>query len=47
VMTEVRARRPFLSDPVEGTKTVTVPPNGTAEVNLNISEKRSEMALPG
>jgi hypothetical protein len=44
VMTQVRVQRPIFSDPVEWTKTVTVPPNGAAEVNFNISEKRPEMA---
>jgi len=44
VMTQVRVQRPIFSDPVEWTKTVTVPPNGTAEVKFNISEKRPELA---
>jgi Carboxypeptidase regulatory-like domain len=44
VMTQMRVQRPIFSDPVEWTKKVTVPANGTSTVNFVISEKRPEMA---
>jgi hypothetical protein len=44
VMTQVRVQRPVFSDPVTWTKTVRVPPNGGAQVQFVISEKRTEMA---
>jgi hypothetical protein len=44
VMTQMRVQRPIFSDPVEWTKKVTVPANGTVEVKFAISDKRPEMA---
>jgi len=44
VMTQVRVSRPVFSDPMEWTKKVKVPPNGSVSVNFAISEKRPEMA---
>jgi len=44
VMTQVRVQRPIFSDPMEWTKKVTVPSNGTVSVSFAISEKRPEMA---
>jgi hypothetical protein len=44
VMTQVRVQRPIFSDPVEWTKKVTVPPNGTVDVKFIISDRRPEMA---
>jgi len=43
VMTQMRVQRPLFSDPMEWTKKVTVPSNGTASVNFSISDKRPEM----
>jgi hypothetical protein len=44
VLTQVRVQRPVFSDPVEWTKKVTVPANGTVDVDFAISDKRPEMA---
>jgi hypothetical protein len=44
VMTQMRVQRPIFSDPVEWTKKVTVPANGTVDVKFAISDKRPEMA---
>lgn len=44
VMTQMRVQRPVFSDPVEWTKKVSVPSNGTTSVNFVISDKRPEMA---
>lgn len=44
VMTQMRVQRPIFSDPVEWTKKVTVPSNGTVDVKFVISDKRPEMA---
>jgi hypothetical protein len=44
VMTQVRVQRPIFSEPMEWTKKVTVPSNGTATVNFMISERRPELA---
>jgi hypothetical protein len=44
VMTQVRVQRPIFSDPIEWTKKVTVPANGTSSVNFVVSDKRPEMA---
>lgn len=44
VMTQVRVQRPIFSDPVEWTKKISVPSNGTVSVNFQISDKRPEMA---
>jgi hypothetical protein len=44
VMTQMRVQRPIFSDPVEWTKKVTVPSNGTVDVKFMISDKRPEMA---
>jgi hypothetical protein len=44
VMTQMRVQRPIFSDPVEWTKKVTVPANGTVDVKFMISDKRPEMA---
>jgi hypothetical protein len=44
VMTQMRVQRPVFSDPVEWTKKVSVPSNGTTSVNFLISDKRPEMA---
>jgi hypothetical protein len=44
VMTQMRVSRPTFSDPVEWTKKVKVPSNGTVSVNFTISDKRPEMA---
>jgi hypothetical protein len=44
VMTEARVQRPVFADPMIWNKTVTVAPNGTAEVKFVISEKHPEMA---
>jgi len=44
VMTQVRVQKPVFSDPVEWTKSVTVPANGTADVKFVISDRRPEMA---
>jgi hypothetical protein len=40
----MRVQRPVFSDPVEWTKKVSVPSNGTTSVNFLISDKRPEMA---
>ena len=45
VMTQMRVQRPVFSDPVEWTKSVTVPSGGTVNVNFVISDKRPELAL--
>ena len=44
VLTQVRVQRPVFSDPVEWTKKVTVPADGTVDVDFAISDKRPEMA---
>ncbi|MGC2193865.1 MAG: hypothetical protein WA628_04255 [Terriglobales bacterium] len=44
VMTQMRVQRPIFSDPVEWTKKVKVPSNGTVDVKFVISDKRPEMA---
>ena len=44
VMTQMRVQRPVFSDPMEWTRKVTVPANGTVDVKFVISEKRPEMA---
>jgi hypothetical protein len=44
VMTQVRVQRPIFSDPVEWTKSVTVPANGTVDVKFSISDRRPELA---
>ncbi len=44
VMTQMRVQRPVFSDPMEWTRKVTVPANGSADVKFIISEKRPEMA---
>jgi hypothetical protein len=44
VMTQMRVQRPIFSDPVEWTKKVTVPANGSVDVKFAISDKRPEMA---
>jgi len=44
VMTQVRVQRPVFSDPMEWTRKVSVPANGTVDVKFVISEKRPEMA---
>ena len=44
VMTQMRVQRPIFSDPVEWTKKVTVPSDGTVDVKFVISDKRPEMA---
>jgi hypothetical protein len=44
VMTQMRVQRPIFSDPVEWTKKVSVPSNGTVDVKFQISDKRPEMA---
>jgi len=44
VMTQVRVQRPIFSDPIEWTKKVSVPANGTVEVKFTISDRRPEMA---
>jgi hypothetical protein len=44
VMTQMRIQRPIFSDPVEWTKKVTVPANGTVDVRFAISDKRPEIA---
>jgi Carboxypeptidase regulatory-like domain len=44
VMTQVRVQRPIFSEPMEWTKKVTVPSNGTATVNFMMSERRPELA---
>ena len=44
VMTQMRVQRPLFSEPVEWTKKVTVPSNGTASVNFVISDRRPELA---
>lgn len=44
VMTQMRVQRPIFSDPVEWTKKVTVPSNGSVDVKFMISDKRPEMA---
>jgi hypothetical protein len=43
VLTQVRVQRPVFSDPVEWTKKVTVPADGTVDVDFAISDKRPEM----
>lgn len=44
VMTQARVQRPVFADPMIWSKSVTVPPNGAAEVKFVISEKHPEMA---
>ncbi|HMK21101.1 MAG TPA: carboxypeptidase-like regulatory domain-containing protein [Terriglobales bacterium] len=44
VMTQMRVQRPIFSDPMEWTKKVTVPANGSVDVKFMISDKRPEMA---
>ena len=44
VMTQMRVQRPVFSDPMEWTRKVTVPANGSVDVKFVISEKRPEMA---
>jgi hypothetical protein len=44
VMTQTRVQRPIFSDPMEWTKKVTVPANGTVDVKFIISDRRPEMA---
>lgn len=44
VMTQVRVQRPIFSEPMEWTKKVSVPANGTATVNFVISDRRPELA---
>jgi hypothetical protein len=44
VMTQVRVQRPIFSDPLEWTKRVSVPANGTVDVKFVISDRRPEMA---
>jgi hypothetical protein len=44
VMTQMRVQRPIFSDPMEWTRKVTVPANGTVDVKFVISDKRPEMA---
>jgi hypothetical protein len=44
VMTQMRVNRPVFSDPMEWTKRVKVPANGSVSVSFTISEKRPEMA---
>jgi hypothetical protein len=44
VMTQMRVERPVFSDPMEWTKRVTLPPNGSVTVSFVISDKRPEMA---
>ena len=44
VMTQMRVQRPIFSDPVEWTKKVTVPSNGSVDVKFLISDKRPELA---
>jgi len=43
-MTQVRVQRPIFSEPMEWTKKVSVPANGTATVNFVISDRRPELA---
>jgi len=44
VMTQTRVQRPIFSDPMEWTKKVTVPANGSVDVKFTISDRRPEMA---
>ena len=44
VMTQMRVQRPLFSDPMEWTKKVSVPSNGTVDVKFVISDRRPEMA---
>lgn len=44
VMTQTRVQRPIFSDPMEWTKKVSVPANGTVDVKFMISDRRPEMA---
>jgi hypothetical protein len=44
VMTQMRVQRPIFSDPMEWTKKVTVPANGSVDVKFTISDRRPEMA---
>ena len=44
VMTQTRVSRPIFSDPMEWTKKVTVPANGSVDVKFMISDRRPEMA---
>jgi hypothetical protein len=44
VMTQMRVQRPVFSDPLEWTKKIDVPANGSASVSFVISDKRPEMA---
>ena len=44
VMTQMRVQRPIFSDPMEWTKKVTVPANGSVDVKFMLSDRRPEMA---
>jgi hypothetical protein len=44
VMTQMRVKRPVFSDPTIWSKSVTVPPHGTAEVHFTLGEHTPQMA---
>ncbi len=44
VMTQVRVKRPVFSDPVIWSKSVTVPPHGTADIHFTLGEKTPQLA---
>jgi hypothetical protein len=44
VMTQVRVKRPMFSAPVIWSRSVTVPPHGTAEVHFTLGERTPQMA---
>jgi hypothetical protein len=43
IVTQVRVKRPVFSDPVIWSKHVTVPPQGTAELNFTLGERTPQM----
>jgi hypothetical protein len=45
VMTQVRVKRPVFSDPVTWSKHISVPSHNTVEVNFNLSEKMTQVAI--
>jgi hypothetical protein len=44
IATQVRVKRPVFSDPVIWSKSVTVPPRGTVDVNFTLGERTPQMA---